>query len=387
LFQPLRERLQRSVNHLLYGQRDEPYAVLSRLGQRLETTLAPDALLPVIAETVAQALKLRYVAIALDQNGTQTIVAASGQPCDGLVSLPLVYQHETVGQLLLAPRAAKEPLDLADRRLLADVARQAGIAAHAVRLTADLQSSRERLVATREEERRRLRRDLHDGLAPALSGVLLRIAAARRLLPAGSAAEPLLAETGADLRASVGEVRRLVYDLRPPALDQLGLVQAIHEQAERYGTASEADGEPGLRVEIQAPGGLPLLSAAVEVAAYRIAQEALANAARHGRARTCIVRLALHGPTRPVASGNGHQTSRVFPAGPESPVLCLEIVDDGIGLPKVPRAGVGLTSMRERAAELGGTCTAERGPNGGTRVEARLPLGSPRPIHGDDPPR
>ena len=374
LFQPLRERLQRSVNHLLYGQRDEPYAVLSRLGQRLETTLAPEALLPVIAETIAQALKLQYVAIALDQNGTRTIATAYGHPRDGLIGLPLVYQHETVGELLFAPRAPKEPLDVADHRLLADVARQAGIAAHAVQLTSDLQRSRERLVVAQEEERRRLRRDLHDGLGPALSGVLLRIGAARRVLPTGSAAESLLAEAGVDLRASVAEVRRLVYDLRPPALDQLGLVHAIREQAERYGAARETDDGPGLRVEVHAPGNLPLLSAAVEVAAYRIAQEALANAARHARARTCTVLLALRGPIRPVAPDNGHRNRRSVPAAPENPVLCLEIVDDGVGLPTAPRAGVGLISMRERAAELGGTCIVDRGPNGGTRVVAQLPL-------------
>jgi signal transduction histidine kinase len=167
-------------------------------------------------------------------------------------------------------------------------------------------------------------------------------------------------------------------------LDQLGLVQAIHEQAERYNTASGADGEPGLHIDVQAPGDLPLLSAAVEVAAYRIAQEALANAARHARARTCVVRLALHGPTRPVASANGLQPGRVLPAGTQNPVLWLEIVDDGIGLPTAPRPGVGLTSMRERAAELGGTCTVERGPTGGTRVEARLPLGEPSTVAADD---
>jgi signal transduction histidine kinase len=289
----------------------------------------------------------------------------------------LVYQHETLGQLLLGPRAPNELFGLADRRLLEEIARQAGIAAHAVRLTADLQRSRERLVAAREEERRRLRRDLHDGLGPALSGVLLRIGAARRLLPASSPADPLLAEAGMDLRATVADVRRLVYDLRPPALDQLGLVHAIREQAEQYSMASEADGEPGARVEVRASGDLPPLPAAVEVAAYRIAQEALANMARHARARTCTVRLALQGRTGADASTHEHKIGRSLPAGP---VLRLEIFDDGLGLPSAPRAGVGLTSMRERAAELGGTCIVERGPTGGTRVQAQLPLGNPAPL-------
>jgi len=164
LVQPLRQRLQRGVNRLLYGERDEPYAVLSRLGRRLEGTLAPDAVLPAIVETVAGALKLPYAAIALREGECLAVVAAFGQPVGDPLRLPLVYRHEAVGELLLAPRAPGEPFSPADRRLLDDLARQAGVAAHAVRLTADLQRSRERLVTLREEERRRLRRDPHDGL-------------------------------------------------------------------------------------------------------------------------------------------------------------------------------------------------------------------------------
>jgi signal transduction histidine kinase len=234
--------------------------------------------------------------------------------------------------------------------------RQAGVAIHAVRLTNELQRSRERLVATREEERRRIRRDLHDGLGPALSSAMLKLGAARRLLPFDSPADDLIVEVRNDMRATVADVRRLVYDLRPPALDQLGLVLAIRDYAEQCGNPNETGGEGGLRVTVEAPEQLPPLPAAVEVAAYNIAREALTNAARHAQARTCHVRLALED-------------------APERSELRLEIADDGVGLPAGHRVGVGLSSMRERAEELGGTCIIESPPEGGTRVLARLPAG------------
>ena len=158
LFAPLREWLQRGVNRLMYGERDDPYAVLSRLGKRLEATIAPKAALETIVETVAQALKVPYAAINLKQDRAQFATGAEhgtlmGEP----LLLPLVYQRETVGHLIVAPRAPGEIFSSADVRLLEDLARQVDVVVHAVRLTADLQHSREKLVTTREEEQRRLR--------------------------------------------------------------------------------------------------------------------------------------------------------------------------------------------------------------------------------------
>ena len=219
------------------------------------------------------------------------------------------------------------------------------MAAHAVRLTADLQHSRERLVAACEEERRRLRRDLHDGLGPALAGLTLKIETARnRLVRLDPAADALFADLVARTQAAVADIRRLVYALRPPALDELGLAGALREVAAQYKSS-------GLRIVFEAPCSLPALPAAVEVAAYRIGQEALANVVRHAGARSCVLRLEL-----------------------DQTALCLEVLDDGRGLPAGQRSGVGLASMQERAAELGGSCTVESVPSGGTRVHARLPL-------------
>jgi signal transduction histidine kinase len=366
-FQPLRDRLQRGVNTLLYGQRDDPYAVLSQLGQRLEATLAPETVLPTIVETVAQALKLPHAAILLKE-GTQFVSAAAyGDPAGQPLQLPLVYQAETVGQLMLSPRTAGEAWSPADRRLLEDLGHQAGVAAHTVRLaadlqrlTSDLQRARERLVVAREEERRRLRRDLHDGLGSALAALNFRAGAIRSLLVSDpAAADALVVEQRDGIRAAIADIRRLVYELRPPALDELGLVAAIRERATHFSGAAVA--EPAetdsLRVTVEAPDQLPPLPAAVEVAAYRIVQEALANVAGHAHARTCAVRLAL----APSASTEADYA------------LDVEITDDGVGLPAEQRMGVGMLSMRERAEELGGTCVIE-GADGGTRVRARLPL-------------
>jgi two-component system NarL family sensor kinase len=346
LFQPLRERLQRAVNRLLYGDRAEPYAAMTRLGQRLETSLAPDAVLPTVVDTVAQALRVPYVAVELRRDDGFEPAAAHGQPSEDVLELPLSYRGETVARLLISARARGEGFNAADRRLLGDLARQAGVAAHAVRLTADLQRSRERLVSAREEERRRLRRDLHDGLGPTLASIALGLQLARdehRRDP--EMQDALLGRLTAETQRSIGEIRRLAYELRPPALDELGLVPALREQAAHLTGAAD-----GLVVSMEAPNELPALPAAVEVAVYRITLEALTNVARHAHAHSCAVSLMVDG------------------------ALELVVVDDGLGLPRDHRAGVGLASMRERAAELGGTCSVERRSAGGTRVRAHLPL-------------
>lgn len=361
-FGPLRDRLQTGVNRLLYGGRQEPYEVLSRLGQSLEATLAADQVLPNIVETVAQALKLPYVAVELHQtqprdtqprdgvDGTSQTVASYGRARPVALRLPLQYHGEPVGQLLLAARSGDDGFSPADRRLLDDLARQAGVAAHAVALTAALQHSRERLVAAREEERRRIRRDLHDGLGPSLTAVALKIDATRNVLDTDpDAADALLAQLRAEVTASIGGIRRLVNDLRPPALDELGLVRALTEQATGFVRAGNGQVN-GLRVTVEAPDELPPLPAAVEVAAYRIGAEAVTNVARHANASHCLLRLSLNGG------------------------LEVEVTDNGVGSATSWQPGIGLASMSERAAELGGTFRVEPSAEGGTRVHARLPL-------------
>jgi signal transduction histidine kinase len=306
--------------------------------------------LPTLVETIAQALKLPYAAILLKEGEGFRTTAAYGSPRGEPEALPLVYQREEIGRLVIAPRAPGEAFSDADRNLLEDLARQAEVAVHAVRLTSDLQHSRERLVATREEERRRLRRDLHDGLGAQLAGLNVQAGALLRLIPRDTdAAEEVVVELREELRSAITDIRRLAYNLRPPALDDLGLLEALRRLAERYGSEDEQ-----LSVSVQAPRELPDLPAAVEVAVYRITQEALTNVARHAQAHSCVVRLALKEEVNEEVG--------------------LEIVDNGVGIPAERSAGVGLSSMRERASELGGSCVVEAAPEGGTRVLVHLPL-------------
>jgi signal transduction histidine kinase len=219
MFAPLRERLQRAVNRLIYGQRDDPYMVLSSLGERLETTLAPNAVLPAIVESVAQALKLPYVAITLKHNaeGESVKVAEYGEKSvEEPLIVPLSYQQETVGELIVSPRSPGESFSNSDLKLLGDLAHQVGVAAHAVRLSADLQRSRERLVTAREEERKRLRRDLHDGAGPQLAALTLKLETARNLLSHDPETAALISGLSEGARATVSDVRRSVHALRPP---------------------------------------------------------------------------------------------------------------------------------------------------------------------------
>jgi two-component system, NarL family, sensor kinase len=345
-FQPVRERLERGVNRLLHGQRDEPYAAISTLGRRLGEAMAPSLVLPVMVETIADTLRLPYVAVELAAEPGKA-AATHGTPAAGVaLRLPLVHAGERVGTLLIGARAHGETLDPADRRLLEDFARRASAAASAVALSVEVQRSRERLVTAREEERRRLRGDLHDGLGPTLAGAVLTIDAARRVLardPQG--ADALLDRAAASVEGTVTDLRRVVYALRPPALDQLGLVGALAQQ-----TTTLSMGDAQLICEVVAPDPMPPLPAAVEVAAFRIAQEALTNVARHSQARRALVTIAVDSALR------------------------LEVRDDGLGLPEHPRTGVGLTSMRERSTELGGSFEIAPADGGGTLVRVRLPL-------------
>ncbi len=344
---PLRTWLQQRVNRLMYGDRDDPYAALSRLGKRLGADVAPGAVLTTIVGAVAEALRVPHVAIELaDGDGFQPAAVYGERESGELESVPLVSRGETVGRIVVESRAAGDRLRADERRLLADLARQAAPAVDAARLTNDLQRSRERLVVAREEERRRLRRDLHDGLGPTLAGVVLQLDNARALLREDpDATSAMLASLRDAAQDAIGDVRQLVDGLRPPALDELGLIPAIREQAARLN-----GDERGVRISVDGPDELTELPAAVEVAAFRIAVEAITNVVRHADARTCVVRLALNG------------------------ALEVDVNDDGNAMSSGYQPGVGISSMRERATELGGSFSISCGNGRGTRVHVTLPL-------------
>ncbi len=333
---PLRARLQRGVDRLLFGARHEPARVLGDLGERVASTPTPDAVLPGVVETVAEALRLPYARIDV----AAVTVASHGSPVARTTSLPLVYGDETLGTLVLGHRSPEESFRPDELALLRQLAVQVGGAVRAVALTEGLRRAREDAVRGREDERRRLRRELHDGLGPALAGLALQVDAALAASDPAEA-ERLLEAMRASLRTSVGEVRRIVHDLRPPALDDLGLVGALREQARALALGHD------LRLSLDLPESATL-PAAVEVAVYRIASEAMTNVVRHAGASTCRVRLFVDGAVE------------------------LDVVDDGRGRSGAGE-GVGLASMRDRAAELGGTCVVEAA-SPGTAVHVRLPV-------------
>ena len=345
LYVPLRAQLWRAVRRWVLGQREDPYLVVSTLAERLEGSEDPGEQLVAVAGAVAEAFRSPYVGVEVDRAGGDHLVAEHGERPASVQALPITYRGEEVGRLLLPRSGVRASLLTRDERLLADVVRQAAAAARAASLAAELQHSRELLVAAREEERRRLRRDLHDGLGPTLGAVVLRIDTARNLARTRPEdADAVLRQARDDVAGALADVRRLVHDLRPPALDDLGLVGAVRQQAERLLA-------PRVAVDVTATGA-DELPAAVEVAAYRIASEALANVARHARATRCAVDLSRSGDA-----------------------LTMTVTDDGVGIPPGAPAGVGLVSLRERAAELGGRCAVGCPDGGGTVVRAELPLG------------
>ena len=337
-FAPLRDALQRAVNRLTFGRWDEPYDVLATLGQRLEATADVDRLLADVT-TELESLGLRAVSIS-DSSGR--VLAGDDEPAAGDdVTLPLSAYGSVVGSLRYRPPVT--PLRSRDRQLLDDLAGHLGGVLHAARLTAELQGARERLVLAREEERRRLRRDLHDGLGPAMAGHLLRLDVIAGKVGATSPAAGDVEALRAELRATVLEVRRVVEGLRPPALDELGLAASIAQATERLTAGARV--RLDLRVD-----ELPPLPAAVEVAAYRIVTEAVTNVVRHAAAGSCLVRVTADGP-----------------------LLRLTVADDGRGVPvDVARGGNGLQTMRERAEELRGRLQVVS--TDGTTVVAELPL-------------
>jgi signal transduction histidine kinase len=402
LIAPVLPRLQRLVDRAMYGDRRDPARVASRIGAELSAN--PSGGLESVAAAIREALRFPYVALetptttirsgvdprpgpgvgsGIDPrpasgigsgivprsatgvgsgptvaSGSRSAVAPGSRPVPGTartVALNLSYGGTSVGSLLIGLRPGESELTVADRNVLTLVAVPLAVAVHATRLSAELQTSREQLVSAREEERRRLRRDLHDGLGPALTGVAFTADAAANLVTADPArASELLRSLRTDTRTAIADVRRLVDDLRPPALDEIGLVGALRQRADQL--SWRADGA-SIRVRVEADE-LPALPAALEVAAYRIATEALTNVVRHSHATIAVLTLRC---------GSG---------------LELEVQDDGPPQgPWIP--GVGLQAMCDRATELGGRVEAGPTPTGG-RVTAWLPLNLDRETRGSD---
>ncbi|MGW4940329.1 sensor histidine kinase [Actinoplanes sp. NPDC004185] len=344
---PVRVWLQGLVHRAFYGARRDPVQAIATVGARLsQAGTAADGVAGVL-ETLCRVMRFPAAAIMVDDHK----LTGHGELPPGRHAVALRSGDTAVGELVVGLRAGEGRLDPADELVLTLLAAPLAVAVRAGRLADELAVSRERVISGREEERRRIRRDLHDGLGPVLTSVVLNADAARRLLGTDPARSTTLLGTVCDQTVgAIEEIRRLVYDLRPPALDGMGLVGALHEYAS---VLSRGGDSSPVSVRVDGPTELPELPAAVEVAVYRIATEALTNVVRHSTASTAVVRL-----------------------GVEATALCLEICDNGVNAADSWQPGVGLASIRERTAELGGECEIRHDRTGG-RIRVRLPLPAP----------
>lgn len=332
------------VNELVYTKDTNSYVLITEVNELLQRMTTPQFTLPHLGERIATVLKLSYLAIEITHVDPAIRYTYGSPPVQVKCSqLAIAYLDRPMGMLQAAPRAVNQPLLESDMALLRDVALHIGTALYAAHLTANLQAARERLVMTREEERRRIRNDLHDGLAPILSSLQLQLGVLAKLVHQNpDQAAAIANDMCEDLINATADIRQLVYALRPPMLDELGLVGAI-KNIRLQGSITSFD--------VIAPEPMPKLPAAVEVAVYRIATEAIHNIVKHAQAKVCTVRIEVL-----------------------SAHLILTVTDNGTSLPEQHAPGVGLQSMQERAAELGGILSIESGEQSGTRVIARLPM-------------
>lgn len=302
-----------------------------------------------LLRATAEMLRLPYLAIRRGER----VLAACGTPAQPVESWPLVHNGEHLGDLLAAPPRGRASLDGRDRPVIATLAQLVAGSVRAEALTADLREARHRLVAAREEERRRLRRDLHDGLGPLLTGLGLNLDAAQSQLTRDPDRAAGYLANAKDASAQViADLRELVYGLRPPALDEFGLVAALRVQTDRIAR------DAGMAVDLISPDELAL-PAAVEVATFRTIVEAVTNAVRHSTAEKVRV---------DIARSPEELTVTIFDDGGETGA------GNGGGPGRAWPPGVGLTGMRERAEELGGTFAAGPAAEGGC-VRVTFPLG------------
>jgi two-component system NarL family sensor kinase len=333
---PARTRIQQAIDRLVYGDRDDPFAALTRLGTPVGSATADDSdLMPQVLGALARSLRVDGVSL---EGPLQVSV---GRPGPGSSVVPLSFAGHDQGTLRVGARTGQESLDPADLRLLQVVAPWIAAAVHAVRLAEDLRVEQGRVIAATEAERGRLRQELHDGLGPSLTGIGLGLEAAQ----SGGATDEMLSRLRAEVASSLEEVRRIIEDLQPSALDGGSLVTAVRRRTEQIGLAT------GLDVRLEAPDQVPRLPDGVASAAYRIIDEALTNVVRHARATQCDVVLTV------------------------DDCLHLVVSDDGVGPGRPRDGGVGLESMRDRAERLGGRFVIQTA-DPGTHVRVDLPTGA-----------
>ncbi|MEM6430714.1 MAG: histidine kinase [Deinococcota bacterium] len=344
LFHPLKQWLQQRINQMLYGQRDDPYKVLTGLSEHITSKQDALATLQEITESTANVLKLPFVGIDLNTARQNPIASFGVMAHADVISLPLTHELEHLGTLRLARRAEGETFTANEKMLLTTIAQQVSVIAHNYKLSQALQASREQLVISREEERRRIRRDLHDGLGPTLASTALQLETVQDLIYLKPDESITVLKTLEEkMTATLAEVRSLVHDLYPTAIDQLGLQEALRTELKAF----EHD---HLSIVFEVAGDLEHLPAATEVASYRIIMEAVHNIVKHANATKAKVRM-----------------------NSQPAELNIYICDNGVGLVAPAPDGLGLQSIHERAEELGGGVEFVDNQTGGMCILVTLP--------------
>ena len=341
--------LNRALERRLFGARADSDVMIAALSPRTAPVVTDESGLTATLDALMEALRLSFVQLDLTMPGMTPSSLCRGVSRQPDRVIPLYAGRVHVGQLTLAVRPGLEPLGRGDERLLDALGHVLASSAYNLGLQQALRGALAKAVAAREEERRRIRREIHDGIGPLLAAAILRTETTMDLPPGSPGQAEALQKVHYLQKTALTDVRSLVEGLRPPSLDHGGLVSALRQHAD-LSEGMTAGSSP--TVEFETSGELAELPAAVEVAAYRIGQEAISNATKHASAQRIIVRLSRTDDD-----------------------LTVEIEDDGIGVaPENGSSGVGRVSMTERATELGGWCANEHSPTGGTRVRAWLPI-------------
>ncbi len=345
LFHPIQLALRQRINYMLYGRRDDPYTVLKELSLGMEDAVDTQTTLDNFCESTANVLKLPFMGIWLDEVGNRPIASFGKQANSDIINFPLSYESETLGLLRVSRRVAGEVFTQSELILLKTIAQHVSIICHNYLLAEALQNSREQIVRGREEERKRIRRDLHDGLGPTLASTALQLETARKLIyTKPEQGDTILKNLENKMSQTLTDVRTLVHDLYPSLIDQFGLVEALRQELESF--ESEA-----LKVTFSVTGEIDDLGAATEVAVYRIVKEAVHNVHKHAQATRCEVNIDCSGEK-----------------------LKVIIQDNGVGLKITETTGIGLQSICERTEELGGSFQIVDRASHGLKLSVQLPL-------------
>ena len=351
-FQPLRRRLESAVSRRLFGDRVRQYQLLKNLGTTMEQTAELDELLPRLAYAVRDGIGASWVRVRLcDADGSwldEPVGVAGEVVGENAAGVDLVHAGEQVGRVDLGPKPGGYAA--ADLELLATVAAQATTAVANVRLASqlkegleELSTSRVRLIAAQDAERRRIERDLHDGIQQEVVALIAGLRLARNRLSRDQLSTTELTDLQDQAREMLRDLRELAHGIHPPVLSDNGLVAALESRVTRFPISVQILADDGLRAE--------RFSEEVEGTAYFVACESLTNVAKHAGTAGARIRLS-------------HPGNR----------LCLVVEDDGRGFePNGARSG-GLANIRDRVEALHGRLTIESRLGAGTSVRAELPL-------------